>query len=82
QQLDDRFASLSKTALQHNSDAFLKLAAQSFKSLQVKAESDLEKREQAVANLVTPIQQALDKAEKQIQQIEKERKESFGSITQ
>ena len=40
------------------------------------------KKEQAIENLVKPIRETLDKTERQLQNIEKERKESFGSLSE
>lgn len=80
QQLSESFAALSSQALKHNSEEFLKLANENLKSFQIKANSDLEHREKAIANLVKPIREALDKTEKQIQGIEKERKQAYGTL--
>ncbi len=80
QQLCESFAALSSQALKHNSEEFLKLANENLKSYQTKANSDLEHREKAIENLVKPIREALDKTEKQIQGIEKERKQAYGAL--
>lgn len=81
QALSDHFAALSGDVLQRNSEAFLKLAQESLKQHHVRAQADLEKREQSIDAMVTPIREALNKTERQIQQIEKERKEAYGGLT-
>ena len=80
QQLSDSFSTLSNQALKHNNETFLKLAQENLKQFQTKASGDLELREKAIENLVKPIREALEKTDKQIQTIEKDRKESYGSL--
>lgn len=79
--LSDHFAALSGDVLRRNSEAFLRLAQESLKQHHVRAEADLEKREQSIDAMVTPIREALQKTERQIQQIEKERREAYGGLT-
>jgi DNA recombination protein RmuC len=79
-QLAETFDALSGQALKQNNEAFLKLATENLKQFQVKAEGELQQREKAIENLVKPIQDALEKTEKQIHYIEKERKESYGAL--
>ena len=80
QALSDHFSALSGDVLQRNSEAFLKLAQESLKQHHVRAQADLEKREQSIDAMVTPIRDALQKTERQIQQIEKERREAYGGL--
>ncbi len=84
QQAEERlagtFADLANKSLTHNSDSFLKLARQSLGTHQERARSDLAEKETAITQLVKPIQEALDKTQKQIGEIEKNRHEAFGSI--
>lgn len=80
QQLSDSFSALSNQALKHNNETFLKLAQENLKQFQTKASGDLEQREKAIENLVKPIRDALEKTDKQIQTIEKDRKESYGAL--
>ena len=54
---------------------------ENLKQFHVKAESDLALREKAVANLVEPIHKALEKTEQQVRELEKERKQAYGSLT-
>lgn len=80
--LNESFAALASKALKHNSDEFLKLAEQNLKQFQISANSELDKKEQSIADLVKPIREALDKTEKQVRDMEKERKEAYGSLKQ
>ena len=78
--LSESFAALSSKALKHNSDEFLKLAEQNLKRFQASATSELDKKEQSIADLVKPIREALDKTEKQVREMEKDRREAHGSL--
>jgi DNA recombination protein RmuC len=81
QRLARVFDDLAKRSLQDNSRQFLQLAQQNLEVHRTRAQGDLKAREQAVEQLVTPIRQALEKTEKQIAEIERERNRAFGSIT-
>lgn len=80
QRLAASFAELANKSLAQNSDSFLRLAKQSLGKYRERAKSDLTEKEQAIAQLITPIQAALDKTHKQIGEIEKSRHEAFGGI--
>jgi DNA recombination protein RmuC len=82
EQLKGSFAALSNQALKDNNEAFLHLAKENLRQFQLQAEAGLERKEKAVETLVKPIREALEKAEKQIQAIEKERAQAYGSLTQ
>jgi DNA recombination protein RmuC len=79
--LENTFKALAGDALKGNNQAFLELATQNLGRFQSEAKGDLEKKQQAFAELIKPINEALKKTEDQIREIEKDRKESFGSIT-
>jgi len=80
QHLAASFAELANKSLAQNSDSFLRLARESLGKHQERARSELTEREKAIAELVKPIQQALEKTQRQIGEIEKHRHETFGSI--
>lgn len=80
--LANLFTELSRRALESNNDSFLKLATENLKQFQNDAKHDLNKRSDAIASLVKPIEDALRKTEQQIYQVEKERKESLGALNQ
>jgi len=80
QQLAETFNQLSTEALKHNSETFLKLAEENLKKFQTHAEGQLQQKEKAVENLLKPIKEALNKTEQQIREVEKDRKEAYGSL--
>ncbi|GAB4291551.1 MAG: DNA recombination protein RmuC [Methylophaga sp.] len=79
-QLANTFNQLSNEALNRNNSNFLKLAEENLKRFQSEAKADLSSREKAIEQLVKPINEALQQTTKQIHEIEKERKESYGSL--
>lgn len=80
-ELADTFSALSNQALRHSSEEFLRLAQENFKQFHVRAQGELSQKEVAIGSLLQPIREALNKTEEQIRNIEKERKEAYGSIT-
>ncbi len=80
--LSRTFEALSARALAHNNKEFLRLARENLEKLQQQAGAELEKKEKAIEHLVQPIRAALEKTEQQIRNIEKERKEAYGALTQ
>jgi DNA recombination protein RmuC len=80
QQLGDSFNALAAEALKHNSGEFLKLASENFKQLQQQSQHSLEQKEKAVENMVKPIRETLEKTERQIREMEKERQTAYGSL--
>jgi len=80
-QLGDTFAMLSSEALKHNNAEFLRLAQEKLKQFHIQAEGELTRKEQAIAHLVAPIKELLEKTRSQIREIEHERKEAYGSIS-
>lgn len=75
------FAALSGEALKNNNEAFLRLAQENLKQFNIQAQGELSKKEQAIEHLIKPIREVLEKTEKQIRDIERDRKEAYGSIT-
>ena len=80
--LENSFSVLSQQALKLNNENFLTLAREKLSQFQIQAEANLDKKEKSIETLLQPIQNALKKTEEQIQSIEKDRKESFGSLSQ
>ncbi len=80
-QLNESFGYLAAEALKHNTTEFLKLAQENLQRFQNQAASELDERRKSFETLVRPIREALDKTEQQIRQMEKERREAFGSLT-
>jgi DNA recombination protein RmuC len=81
-ELRQAFQALAADALQSNNQAFLQLAKTSLERFQSEARGDLEAKHKAVENLVAPIKDSLNKVDAQIQQMEKERGQAYGTLTQ
>ena len=81
ERLRESFQALSADALKSNNEAFLQLANQTLQKFQVKAEGDLEKRQQAVADLVAPIGESLKRVDEQINLMERVRGQAYGDLT-
>ena len=79
--LSSAFQALSAEALRHNNQSFLALAETHLKSFQEGAKSDLDKRQQAIVDLVTPVRQSLDKFEQRVGEVEKARVGAYESLT-
>lgn len=80
--LGDAFKALSSEALRSNNQSFLELAKITLEKYQTEAKGDLEQRQKAVEQLVTPIKQSLEKVDTQIQELEKARQQAYGSLTE
>lgn len=82
QELTDAFRGLSGDALKSNNDAFLTLARTSFEKLQAEAKGDLAQRQQAINDLVKPLQDSLTRYEDQLHQMERIRQSAYGGLDQ
>ncbi|MBW7931162.1 MAG: DNA recombination protein RmuC, partial [Gammaproteobacteria bacterium] len=80
EQLAAAFGRLAGDSLARNSENFLRLATATLDRHQEAARAGLAEKEQAVAALLAPIREALDRTAQQIGTIEKERAEAFGGI--
>lgn len=74
------FKALSQDALQATQEQFLDLAQSTFATEQKQAQGELEKREQAVAHLVEPVAESLEKMQGRIGEIEKAREGAYASL--
>jgi DNA recombination protein RmuC len=75
------FGQLASRQFQSHSETFLKLARESLGVQNERAKGELAAREQAIENLVRPIRDALTRAELQMQELDKSRRETHGSIS-
>ncbi len=82
EKLESTFKSLASDVLKSSNTEFLKLAELNFSSLKHQANSELEKREKAVENLVKPIRESLDKTDQQIRKMEKDQQTAHGALNQ
>jgi DNA recombination protein RmuC len=74
------FDQVADQSLRSNTELFLKLAREHLGQHQQHSSAALSQREQAIEAMLMPIREALGKTEQQLQRIEKERAESFGSL--
>ena len=79
--LVDTFDALSAKTLQATTAQFLELAKASFAGEQEIAKGDLEKRQQAVGEMVAPVREALEKMGVRLAEIEQARAQSYGALT-
>ncbi|MEM8845389.1 MAG: DNA recombination protein RmuC [Pseudomonadota bacterium] len=82
EQLKESFGALSKHALDANNESFLQLAQQKLGLFETRAQANLSEKEKAIETLLKPVNEALLKTEKQISDIEKERRQAYGTITE
>jgi DNA recombination protein RmuC len=78
--LQNAFKALAADALKSNNSSFLQIAQETLKRFQSEAQGDLEARQKAVADLVTPVRESLSKVDAQIQQMEIARGEAYGDL--
>lgn len=76
----DTFRALSAEALQRNNQAFLDLAKVAMEKQQASAQGELEKRQQAIGELVMPIRSTLENFAQQVQGIEKSRIDAYATL--
>jgi len=81
-ELSDAFKALSSEALRSNNASFLHLAKATLERFQETARGDLERRQQAIGELVKPLAESLDKVDRKIQEIETVRAAAYGSLTE
>ena len=80
QRFSDTFKALSTDALKLSQQQFLNLAKSTFQTEQKQAQGELEKREQAVAHLVKPVAETLDKMHNRIGELEKVRESAYATL--
>jgi DNA recombination protein RmuC len=71
EKLNETFAALAKGALDANSAQLVQLTEQVLKRAQESSQAALEKRAQAVAEMVRPVHESLHRVDEKIQQLEK-----------
>ncbi|MGV3533834.1 MAG: DNA recombination protein RmuC, partial [Chthoniobacteraceae bacterium] len=79
--LSDTFQALSAEALRHNNQSFLDLARGILGQVQEASRGDLEKRQEAISSLVTPVRESLEKMDAKIADLENARTGAYESLT-
>jgi DNA recombination protein RmuC len=82
QQLKDAFNALSNEALKHNHTSFLALAKSALENQMTDARGDLDKRQQAIDNMVKPLTESLHRFDENMRQLESNRQQQYGQINQ
>ncbi|HXM66006.1 MAG TPA: DNA recombination protein RmuC [Candidatus Acidoferrum sp.] len=80
EELRNAFKALASDALKSNNLSFLVLAKESLERFQTEARGDLENRQKAVADMVAPVRDSLNKVDVQIQQMEVARGDAYGEL--
>jgi DNA recombination protein RmuC len=78
--LRNAFKAMASDALKSNNLSFLVLARESLERFQSEARGDLENRQKAVADMVAPVRDSLNKVDAQIQQLEVERGKAYSAL--
>jgi DNA recombination protein RmuC len=82
QKLADTFRALSADALQSNNQAFLALAKATLERTQETARGDLELRQQAIAEMVRPVRESIEKVDSKIQELETARSGAYAGLSE
>jgi DNA recombination protein RmuC len=82
QRLAGTFAELSAHALQKNNEQFLALAETKFSEARTAAQGDLSQRQQAIAQLLSPLSETLARYESGLQKIEVERRGAYEGLSE
>src|SRR5882672_10699493 len=80
--LGESFEALSQRALRANNDQFLQLARESLGKMAEAANGDLEKRQIAIAEMVRPVRDSLEKVDEKIQKLENARTFAYASLSE
>ena len=78
----DAFKAISADALAQNNQSFLELARAALEAQQSVAKGELEKRQQAIGELVAPVKASLEKFEQQITGLEKARGDAYATLSE
>ncbi len=80
EELRNAFKAMASDALKSNNSSFLVIAEETLKRFQSQARGDLEARQKAVAEMVAPVRDSLNKVDAQIQQLEVARSDAYGEL--
>lgn len=80
--LADAFKALAAEALKSNNQSFLELAKATMETFQEAAKGDLDKRQQAIQEMVKPVKESLDKVDSKINDLEEARAGAYQGLTE
>lgn len=78
--LADAFKALSADALRNNNQSFLDLAKQNLESFQQNAKGELERKQNAIDDLIKPLKESLEKVDGKIGELEKNRVGAYSEL--
>jgi len=78
--LADAFKALSADALRNNNQSFLHLARQNLEVFQQTAKGELERRQNAIGDLIKPLKESLEKVDGKIGELEKSRVGAYSEL--
>ena len=81
-QLKDTFEALSGEALRRSQESFLQLAQEKLGQYQQASASDLKARQQAITELLKPVRESLEKVDKQLVNVDRERAGAYQSVSE
>jgi len=81
-EMERKFSVLAASALNSNSENFLKLLSERFDRHKADAQQDMDARRKAVEGLVAPIQESLSRFERQVDALEKNRIGAYQAISE
>ncbi|MGH9339940.1 MAG: DNA recombination protein RmuC [Acidobacteriota bacterium] len=80
-QLREAFQALAAETLKSNNESFLELAKATLGEFQQNAKGDLEKKQQAITEIVKPVRETLEKFESRVRDLEKERVGAYKGLS-
>jgi DNA recombination protein RmuC len=81
-QMTTTFQAVAAETLQKNSEGFLQLANEKLSAARREGSTELEARQQAIAAMVAPVQQSLDKFDQQVHALEQTRGAAYVLLTE
>ncbi|MCY3910730.1 MAG: DNA recombination protein RmuC [bacterium] len=81
EELETQFRGIASNVVEANSKVFLEQAKAQFENQQKLSDADLEKRQQAIDELVKPVKENLAKFEKRVNEIEEKREGAYEGLT-
>ncbi|CDZ80093.1 DNA recombination protein RmuC [Candidatus Rubidus massiliensis] len=78
--LNESFKSLSSDTLKNQSGAFLELAIAKLEKMQERANNDLQVKQTAIKELVQPLKESLEKYDRKVEDLEKNRVSAYASL--
>jgi DNA recombination protein RmuC len=82
EKLGDTFRALAAQALAANNEGFLTLATEKLTAARKESDDSLAARQTAIDGLLKPVKESLDKVDTKIQELERERGQAYGRLTE